>query len=85
MFTGTLAIVNIWRYALAKTIALVMYNLNTHRPGALYEAFEPDQVKSALGSVRIRLHVQARQMAEHGRSTDQHHVVPVLESQDRLQ
>ena len=63
MFTGALTIVIIRRYASAKTITLVMYNLNTHSPGALYEAFEPDQAKSALGSVRIRVHVQARKMA----------------------
>ena len=34
------------RYESAITITLVMDNLNTHRPGALYEAFEPAQVKA---------------------------------------
>ena len=41
MFTGVLTIVNSQRYASAKTITLVMYNLNTHRPGVLYGVFEP--------------------------------------------
>ena len=34
------------RYESAKTISLVMDNLNTHRPGALYEAFELAQAKA---------------------------------------
>lgn len=34
------------RYAAAERITLVMDNLNTHRPGALYEAFPPDQAKA---------------------------------------
>ena len=34
------------RYESAKTITLVMDNLNTHRPGAFYEAFEPAQAKA---------------------------------------
>lgn len=34
------------RYADAERITLVMDNLNTHRPGALYEAFPPDQAKA---------------------------------------
>ena len=34
------------RYPDATTITLVMDNLNTHRPGALYEAFAPAQAKA---------------------------------------
>ncbi len=34
------------RYRSAKTITLVMDNLNTHRPGALYEVFEPGVAKA---------------------------------------
>ena len=34
------------RYESAKTITLVMDNLNTHSPGALYEAFESAQSKA---------------------------------------
>lgn len=46
MFTGALTIVNARWYASVKTILPVMYNLNTHCPVALYEAFEPDQAKA---------------------------------------
>ena len=34
------------RYRDAKEITLVMDNLNTHSPGALYEAFPPEQAKA---------------------------------------
>ena len=34
------------RHPGAKTITLVMDNLNTHRPGALYEAFPPAEAKA---------------------------------------
>ena len=34
------------RHPGAKTITLVMDNLNTHRPGALYEAFPPPEAKA---------------------------------------
>ena len=34
------------RYCKAKKITLVMDNLNTHRPGALYETYPPDQAKA---------------------------------------
>jgi hypothetical protein len=33
-------------YANTKKITLVMDNLNTHNPGALYQAFPPDQAKA---------------------------------------
>lgn len=34
------------RYRNAQKITLVMDNLNTHSPGALYETFPPDQAKA---------------------------------------
>ena len=34
------------RYADAESITLMMDNLNTHRPGALYEAYPPAQAKA---------------------------------------
>ncbi len=34
------------RYQDATTITLVMDNLNTHRPGAFYEAYPPDEAKA---------------------------------------
>ena len=33
------------RYESAEKITLVMDNLNTHEPGALYETFQPDKAK----------------------------------------
>lgn len=33
------------RYGKAKRITLVMDNLNTHKPGSLYEAFSPEEAK----------------------------------------
>ena len=34
------------QYKSAEKITLVMDNLNTHKPGSLYETFEPDQAKA---------------------------------------
>ena len=34
------------KYKKAENITLVMDNLNTHRPGSLYETFPPDQAKA---------------------------------------
>ena len=36
------------QYSDAKKITLVMDNLNTHKAGSLYEAFEPEEAKSLL-------------------------------------
>ena len=36
------------QYPDAKKITLVMDNLNTHKAGSLYEAFEPEEAKSLL-------------------------------------
>jgi hypothetical protein len=33
------------KYVTAKKIILIMDNLNTHKPGSLYEAFEPEKAK----------------------------------------
>jgi len=52
-------------YPDAERITLVMDDLNTHTPGSLYGAFSPEQAK-AVGPLRVRLHPQAWQLAEHG-------------------
>ena len=46
-------------YKTAIQITLVMDNLNTHKPAALYEAFEPEEAKrvSWLNMAEIELHV----------------------------
>ena len=64
------------QYPGATRITLVMDNLNTHRPGALYEAFEPAEAKalwdrfefvqtpkhgSWLNVAEVELHVMIRQ------------------------
>ena len=53
-------------YRQARTITLVMDNLNTHSPGSPYETFAPQAVKGVVGAVRVRVHAQARQLAQHG-------------------
>ena len=44
------------RYESAKTITLVMDNLNTYRPGAIYEAFEPTQSKALWDRLNLCTH-----------------------------
>lgn len=70
-------------YPNADKIALVMDNLNTHSPGALYEAFPPEQAKalwdrfkfvytpqhgSWLNVAEIEINVMVRQCLGHGAS-----------------
>lgn len=40
-------------YVNARKIRLVMDNLNTHRPGALYETFEPEEARQILRKVEF--------------------------------
>ena len=40
-------------------------SLNTHTLASLYETFAPDS-QGAVGSLRVRLHAQARQLAKYG-------------------
>ena len=46
---------NAQQYASAKTITMIMDNLNTHHPGALYETFEPDQVKAFWDRIQTKV------------------------------
>ena len=66
------------RYCEAEKITLVMDNLNTHSPGSFYETFSPVLAKGSLGSLRVCLHPEAWQLAEHCRDRDQrsHPTVP---------
>ena len=59
------------RHPGAQRITLVMDNLNTHRPGALYEAFPPAEAKGPVGPLRVRLHANARQLAQRRRGRAQ--------------
>jgi hypothetical protein len=49
----------------AEKIVLMQDNLSTHKPGSLYEAFP--RGTSARRAVRVALHAQTWQLAEHGR------------------
>ena len=63
-------------YPKAAKITLVMDNLATHKPGALYEAFliiprkglPTGRGKKDMGSIRFCIHAQARELVEHGRN-----------------
>ena len=44
-------------YVDAVEVAQVIYNLNTHKAGSLYEAFTAEEAKQThSGSFRVRLH-----------------------------
>ena len=59
-------------YPKAECIRVVMDNLSTHTPAALYETFEPTEARRILNRLEF-LHAQARQLAEHGRDRDRRH------------
>ena len=52
------------RHADVSKITLVMDNLNTHRPGALYEAFPPAQAKALWDRFEFVYTPKQRQLAE---------------------
>jgi len=54
-------------YGDAETVVLVMDNLNTHTPGALYKAFAPAEARRLLDRQEIHYTPQARKLAEHRR------------------
>lgn len=50
-----------------------MGNLNTHSPGALYEAFAPNSGPDIMGLLRVCPYVQAWPLAQCGRNQTQRH------------
>ena len=54
-------------YPHTETIRLVLDNLNTHKLGSLYDAFEPAQARRIAKGLGVPLHPSTRQLAEHGR------------------
>src|SRR5207253_3585145 len=42
------------RYASAEKVILVCDNLNTHTPGAFYEAFDPETARASLRRLEFR-------------------------------
>ncbi len=70
-------------YPHAERIVLVMDNLNTHTPAALYEAFAPAEARRLwqnMPEVGDPLHPKARQLAEHGRDRVERAGSPVFGS-----
>lgn len=53
-------------YPGAAKIRIVLDNLSTHRPGALYDAFPPCGGSQNPAQARAPLHAQTRKLAEHG-------------------
>ena len=51
-------------YPDAEVVRLVLDNLNTHKLGSLYEAFEPCEARRIAQPPRVSLHSHARQLAE---------------------
>ena len=41
------------RYPAAEKIRVILDNLNTHGPGALYEAFEPEEARRLVGKLEF--------------------------------
>ena len=52
------------RYQDAERITLVMDNLNTHSPRALYQTFPPGQAKALWDRFGFCLYAEARQLAQ---------------------
>ena len=71
------------RYSRAKKITLVMDNLNT-LPKCALRGLSPGEGQSGVGPVRVRLHPQARELAERHRNRAQRHDQPVPEPTHRL-
>ena len=61
----------------AERIRVVMDNLSTHTPAALYETLRARRGSPHPAPARIPLHAQARELAEHGRDRDRRHGRPM--------
>ena len=59
------------RYRAAKTIHLIMDNLNLHGPGDADQSARRRAGPRAVGAIYATLHTQARQLAEPGRDRSQ--------------
>ena len=53
-------------YPDATVIRLVLDNLNTHKPGSLYEAFAPSEARRIAQTLGASPHTQPWKLAEHG-------------------
>ena len=59
-------------YPQAEYIRVVQDNLNTHTPGALYEAFEPAEARRILQRIEFHYTRHPWQLAQHGRNRDRY-------------
>ena len=71
-------------YPNASLITLVIDNLGTHSPGALYEAYPPAQAKALMGPVRVRVHAEARKLAQCRRDRTERDDRSMPQAPDRL-
>ena len=53
-------------YPDAQVVRLVMDNLNTHKPGSLYEAFEPSEARRIAKRLEFHYTPHSWQLAEYG-------------------
>ena len=65
------------------TIRVVLDNLNTHKFGSLYEAFEPSEARRIARRLEISLHSHPRKLAEYGGDRVQYLQQAVFESSHR--
>jgi len=64
-------------YPQAERIRVVLDNLSTHTPGALYEAFPAPEAHRLLHRLEFNYTPQARQLAQHGRDRNRCAAQPV--------
>ena len=53
-------------YPDAKTVRVVMDNLNTHKPGSLYEAFEPVEARRIARRLEFHYTPKRGELAQYG-------------------
>ncbi len=71
-------------YPQASRIRVVLDNLSTHTPAALYQALPPAEARRILQRIEFHYPPQARQLAQHGRDRNRRAAEPVSGSPHRL-
>jgi transposase len=64
-------------YPQAEQIRVVLDNLSTHSPGALYDAFPAPEAHRVLRRLEFHYTPKARQLAQHGRDRDRRSARPM--------
>ncbi len=70
-------------YKDAERITLVMDNLNTHKPEVFVRDLSTGRGQKAMGQVRVRVHAQARRLAQHGRDRTERALGPMPWEENR--